>query len=183
MKRKIDSLFYKLEIYFSAYRLIALGIIITLVSLFMLNETSDYVQNGGLNVVDNAAFAPRLIYSVLFLLGILIFIQELVKNKAVRKAILGSTVKKEVIAGNQKSLIVLGSILLFILLMLLIGFIAASIIYLVFNMIIMNSKESRNIKLYFIIAVIASVVVYFCFKEFIYVNLPTGALVKSVLGR
>ncbi len=183
MKSKIDSLFYKLEIYFSAYRLIALGIIIALVSLFMLNETSDYVQNGGLNVVDNAAFAPRLIFSILFLLGILIFIQELLRNKVLRKEILSSAVAKEIVAGNQKSLIVLGSILLFILLMTQIGFILSSIIYLISNMIIMNSKESRNVKMYAIIAVIVAVIVYFCFKEFIYVNLPIGALFKAVLGR
>ncbi len=183
MKSKIDSVFYRAEIYFSAYKLMALGLIIALVSIFMLIQTSDYVQAGGLNVVDNAAFAPRLIYTVLLILGILIFIQELLRNKALRKEILNSAVAKETVAGNQKSLIVLGSILLFILLMTQIGFILSSIIYLISNMIIMNSKASRNVKMYAIIAVIVAVVVYFCFKEFIYVNLPIGALFKAVLGR
>ncbi len=176
MNSKIDNWFSKWSVNFTTYKMLALGIVLIVLSIFMLLQTPGYVRADGLNAVDSAAFAPRLVYSVLLIFGVVITVQQVLLLKALKIEKEEMTVSKDDNAGNQKALLILGTILVYIVLMYILGFILASILYLMSNMIIMSEKGSRNIKMYLLISVIISVVVYYCFKEFIFVNLPTGML-------
>ncbi len=176
MNSRLDNLFSRWSVNFSTYKMLALGIVLIVLSIFMLLQTPDYTRANGLNVVDSAAFAPRLVYTGLLVFGFVITVQQLLLLKTLKIEKKEITVSKEENKGNQKALLILGTILVYIVLMYIIGFILASILYMVSNMIIMSSKESRNIKLYLLVSVLVSVIVYYCFKEFIYVNLPTGML-------
>ena len=52
----------------------------------------------------------------------------------------------------------------------------SSVIYMVGLMLYMTKKESRKPLLFVVIAVAMTLIVYFCFKKFLYIYLPNGIL-------
>lgn len=56
------------------------------------------------------------------------------------------------------------------------GFVISSILYMVFMMMYMTKKDARRPILFVMVSVVMTVVVYFCFREFLYIYLPNGIL-------
>ena len=56
------------------------------------------------------------------------------------------------------------------------GFVISSILYMVFMMMYMTKKDARRPILFVMVSVVMMVVVYFCFRGFLYIYLPNGIL-------
>ena len=134
------------------------GIIIAFSVAMLINSATIRVDKFSSSPVDNAAFLPRLIFGILIVVGIVMIIQGI------------QDIKK----NKQKLLLV------YILCFKPVGFIISSILFLIGMMFYMTKKEDRKPIVFIVISVAMTLVVYFCFKKFLYIYLPAGIL-KGVL--
>lgn len=156
------------------------GIIIAFSGAMLFASTSIRVDKFSSSPVDNAAFLPRLIFGILIVIGIVLIVmgaQDMKKNKA--KVLEGEALEK----ASVETLRSLGALLLlaaYILCFKPVGFIISSIVFLIGMMFYMTKKEDRKPILFIVISVAMTLIVYFCFKQFLYIYLPAGIL-KGVL--
>ena len=179
--KALTKIMGKIIRFLQVYQNIVIGGIVIAFSVAMLFASSSIrVDKFSSSPVDNAAFLPRLIFGVLIVIGVVLIImgiQDIKKNK--EKLLEGEALEKV----SKETLRSLGALLMlavYILCFKPVGFIISSIVYLVAMMFYMTKKEDRKPILFIIISVVMTLVVYFCFKQFLYIYLPAGIL-KGVL--
>ena len=179
--KALTKIMGKIIRFLQVYQNIVIGGIVIAFSVAMLFASSSIrVDKFSSSPVDNAAFLPRLIFGVLIVIGVVLIImgiQDIKKNK--EKLLEGEALEKV----SKETLRSLGALLMlavYILCFKPVGFIISSIVYLVAMMFYMTKKEDRKPIVFIIISVVMTLVVYFCFKQFLYIYLPAGIL-KGVL--
>ena len=179
--KALTKIMGKIIRFLQVYQNIVIGGIIIAFSVAMLiNSSTIRIDKFSSSPVDNAAFLPRLIFGVLIVIGVVLIImgiQDIKKNK--EKLLEGEALEKV----SKETLRSLGALLMlavYILCFKPVGFIISSIVYLVAMMFYMTKKEDRKPIVFIIISVVMTLVVYFCFKQFLYIYLPAGIL-KGVL--
>ena len=159
------------------YQNIVIGAIVILFSTAMLFQSSKIkVDKFSSSVVDNAAFMPRLIFALLIICGIVLIVmgtQEIKKN---REKLLEGEALEKVSRETLRSLGALCILMIYIICFKPVGFVISSILFLVGMMYYMTKKEDRKPVIFIIIAVVMTLVVYFCFQKFLYIYLPNGIL-------
>ena len=163
------------------YQNVFIGALIIVFSVVMLfASTSIRVDKFASSPVDKASFLPRLVFGILIVIGIVMIIQgiqDIKKNR--EKALEGAALDKA--SGEVlRSLGALGMLFLYILCFKPVGFIVSSILFLIAMMYYMTKKEDRKPLIFIITSVAMTLIVYFCFKKFLYIYLPAGIL-KGVL--
>ena len=167
--------------FLQVYQNVFIGALIIVFSVVMLfASTSIRVDKFASSPVDKASFLPRLVFGILIVIGIIMIIQGIqdIKNNR-KKALEGEALDK---ASKEvlRSLGALGMLFLYILCFKPLGFIISSIIFMIAMMIYMTKKEDWKPIVFIIISVAMTLIVYFCFKKFLYIYLPAGIL-KGVL--
>lgn len=156
------------------------GIIIAFSVAMLINSATIRVDKFSSSPVDNAAFLPRLIFGILIVVGIVMIVQGIQDIKKNRKKLLEGEALEKASRETLRSLGALCILLVYILCFKPVGFIISSILFLVGMMFYMTKKEDRKPIVFIIISVVMTLVVYFCFKKFLYIYLPAGIL-KGVL--
>ena len=156
------------------------GIIIAFSTALLINSSTIRIDKFSSSPVDNAAFLPRLIFGVLIVIGIVMIVQGIQDIKKNKKKLLEGEALEKASRETLRSLGALCILLIYILCFKPVGFIISSILFLVGMMFYMTKKEDRKPILFIIISVVMTLVVYFCFKQFLYIYLPAGIL-KGVL--
>ena len=167
--------------FLQVYQTIVIGGIIIAFSVAMLiNSSTIRIDKFSSSPVDNAAFLPRLIFGILIVVGIVMIVQGIQDIKKNRKKLLEGEALEKASRETLRSLGALCILLVYILCFKPVGFIISSILFLVGMMFYMTKKEDRKPIIFIIISVVMTLVVYFCFKKFLYIYLPAGIL-KGVL--
>lgn len=156
------------------------GIIIAFSTALLINSSTIRIDKFSSSPVDNAAFLPRLIFGVLIVIGIVMIVQGIQDIKKNKKKLLEGEALEKASRETLRSLGALCILLVYILCFKPVGFIISSILFLVGMMFYMTKKEDRKPIVFIIISVVMTLVVYFCFKKFLYIYLPAGIL-KGVL--
>ena len=177
VKTKIDNICEKIVLGFHIYSDIFLGVFLMLFSVYMFMESfSIKIVKEPVSPLDTASFFPRLVFGVLFIIGVSMTGMGRSKLEANKSSVpTGEELSASVLA-LKRSVITFAFIFSFILLMVQLGFIPTAIIYMVTSMFFMASKEIWKPKAYIITAVIVALACYFLFREFLYVRLPAGIL-------
>lgn len=177
VKTKIDNICEKIVLGFHIYSDIFLGVFLMLFSVYMFMESfSIKIVKEPVSPLDTASFFPRLVFGVLFIIGVSMTVMGRSKLEANKSSVpTGEELSASVLA-LKRSVITFAFIFSFILLMVPLGFIPTAIIYMVTSMFFMASKEIWKPKAYIITAVIVALACYFLFREFLYVRLPAGIL-------
>ncbi|MFB0919026.1 MAG: tripartite tricarboxylate transporter TctB family protein [Clostridiaceae bacterium] len=154
-----------------------LDVIILLVSIFLFGVTFTFntinIESGG-----GGAFWPRILLGLVILLELGNIIYTYIKNKK------GETrVEKDPeIVYPQNLYTSVGLIVGFIILMNMIGFFLATVLYLFFMMLILKVKNLRNV----IISIVGAYGISFVFVVLLMVPLPQGIsifrTISSILG-
>ena len=146
------------------YQNMVIGALVIVLSIVMLIASNSIkVIASSLTAVDNAAFLPRVIFGVLICLGILFLVmggKQTAANRATAPE--GEALEKKA----HETLRSLGALL-------------ALFVYVFFLdrlMMYMTKKDARRPILFVMVSVVMTVVVYFCFREFLYIYLPNGIL-------
>ncbi|MBQ7145552.1 MAG: tripartite tricarboxylate transporter TctB family protein [Lachnospiraceae bacterium] len=175
--KSLNKVMGKIIRFLQLYQNIVIGAIVIIFSAVMMFQSSKIqVDKFASSVVDNAAFMPRLIFAILIVIGVVLVVmgvQEIGKNKG--KLLEGEALEK----ASRETLRSLGALcilLAYILCFKPVGFVISSILFLVGMMYYMTKKEDRKPVLFIIIAVVMTLVVYFCFQKFLYIYLPNGIL-------
>ena len=156
------------------------GIIIAFSTAMLINSSTIRIDKFSSSPVDNAAFLPRLIFGILIVVGIVMIIQGIQDIKKNKQKLLEGEALEKASRETLRSLGALCILLIYILCFKPVGFIISSILFLVGMMFYMTKKEDRKPIVFIIISVVMTLVVYFCFKKFLYIYLPAGIL-KGVL--
>ena len=179
--KALTKIMGKIIRFLQLYQNIVIGVIVIAFSVAMLfNSATIRIDKFSSSPVDNAAFLPRLVFGILIVVGIVLVImgiQDIKKNR--EKLLEGEALEK----ASRETLRSLGALLMlaaYILCFKPVGFIISSIVYLIAMMFYMTKKQDRKPILFIIISVVMTLVVYFCFKQFLYIYLPAGIL-KGVL--
>lgn len=167
----------KLIRFLQLYQNIVIGTIVIVFSALMLFQSSKIrVDKFSSSVVDNAAFMPRLIFAILILCGFVLIVMGIHDIRKNREKLLEGEALEKVSRETLRSLGALCILLAYILCFKPVGFVISSILFLVAMMFYMTKKEDRKPVLFIIIAVVMTLVVYFCFQKFLYIYLPNGIL-------
>ena len=161
---------------FKKYRDVFCGSVLILLGIG-LYIASFGIKSVALNLIK-ADFFPRLDAALLVILGFVLTATGLKKSKHYQH-----TEEKECPFwkndGTVSMLETLGLIALYIFALKPVGFIIATVVYLVAQMYVLAPKEKRirrNMVLFVIISLITSVVIYFIFTKVFYLMLPAGIL-------
>ena len=177
----LNKIMGKIIRFLQVYQNIVIGVIIIAFSAVMLySSTSIRVDKFSSSPVDNAAFMPRLIFGILIVIGIVLIIMGIKDIKTNKKKLLEGEALEKASKETLRSLGALCILLVYILCFKPLGFVIASILFLVGMMFYMTKKEDWKPVLFIIISVAMTLIVYFCFKKFLYIYLPAGIL-KGVL--
>ena len=144
--------------------------------VMLIASNSIKVIASSLTAVDNAAFLPRVIFGVLICLGILFLVmggKQTAANRATAPE--GGALEKKA-HETLRSLGALLALFVYVFFLDRLGFVISSILYMVFMMMYMTKKDARRPILFVMVSVVMTVVVYFCFREFLYIYLPNGIL-------
>lgn len=159
------------------YQNIVIGVLIIAVSVFMeIASRNIKVIASSLTAVDNASFLPQVVFGILILVGLLLILigrEEIPTNRATAPK--GEALEKKA-KETLRSLGALAMLFLYIFCFSRLGFVVSSILYMVAMMMYMTKKEDRKPILFVVISVIITLVVYFCFRQFLYIYLPNGVL-------
>lgn len=182
MKQKIDSLAAAIVLGFHIYCDVILGTILTVSSaVFFYMSFSIRIMKEPVSVTDTARFFPQLVFGALIPVGIAMALMGVRKIKANRASAPTGQALADSVQALERGIVVLVSIAVFITLMEPIGFIPTAIVYMVFSMLFMSTKDGWKPVIYVVTAVIVAIACFFLFREFVYVELPTG-LLEGVLG-
>ena len=175
--KTVNKIMGKIIRFLQIYQNIVIGVIVAGFSAFMLLESTKIkVIKSSVSPVDKASFMPQIIFWLLIVISavlIIMGIREIKKNR--QKALEGAALEK----ASKETLRSLGALLIllaYILCFKPVGFIISSILFLVGMMFYMTKKEDRKPIVFIIISVALTLIVYFCFKKFLYIYLPNGIL-------
>ena len=179
--KALTKIMGKIIRFLQVYQGIVIGAIVIAFSTgLLINSATIRVDKFSSSPVDNAAFMPRLIFGILIVIGIVMIVQGIQNIKKNKKKLLESEALEKASMETLRSLGALLMLAAYILCFKPVGFIISSILFLVGMMFYMTKKEDRKPIVFIIISVVMTLVVYFCFKKFLYIYLPAGIL-KGVL--
>ena len=179
--KALTKIMGKIIRFLQVYQNIVIGAIVIAFSTgLLINSATIRVDKFSSSPVDNAAFMPRLIFGILIVIGIVMIVQGIQDIKKNKKKLLEGEALEKASKETLRSLGALCILLVYILCFKPVGFIISSILFLVGMMFYMTKKEDRKPIVFIIISVVMTLVVYFCFKKFLYIYLPAGIL-KGVL--
>lgn len=159
------------------YQNMVIGALVIVLSIVMLIASNSIkVIASSLTAVDNAAFLPRVIFGVLICLGILFLVMGGKQTAANRATAPEGEVLEKKAHETLRSLGALLALFVYVFFLDRLGFVISSILYMVFMMMYMTKKDARRPILFVMVSVVMTVVVYFCFREFLYIYLPNGIL-------
>ena len=155
------------------YQNMVIGALVIVLSIVMLIASNSIkVIASSLTAVDNAAFLPRVIFGVLICL-LVMGGKQTAANRATAPE--GEALEKKA-HETLRSLGALLALFVYVFFLDRLGFVISSILYMVFMMMYMTKKDARRPILFVMVSVVMTVVVYFCFREFLYIYLPNGIL-------
>ena len=182
MKRKIDSLAAAVVLGFHIYCDVILGAILAVGSVIPFGLSfSIRIMKEPVSVTDTARFFPQLVYGALIPVGIAMALMGIRKIKENRASAPAGQALADSVQALERGIIVLISIAVFIALMEPIGFIPTAIVYMIFSMLFMSTRDGWKPVIYVVVAIIVAIACFFLFRKFVYVELPTGIL-EGVLG-
>lgn len=182
MKQKIDSLAAAVVLGFHIYCDVILGAILTVGSVILFGLSfSIRIMKEPVSVTDTARFFPQLVYGALIPVGIAMALMGIRKIKENRASAPAGQALADSVQALERGMVVLISIAVFIALMEPIGFIPTAIIYMIFSMLFMSTRDGWKPVIYVVVAIVVAIACFFLFREFVYVELPTGIL-EGVLG-
>lgn len=159
------------------YQSIVIGVLVIAAAAFMMiSAGSIKVIASSLTAVDNAAFLPRVVFGALIFIGLLLILtgsKEISANRAT--ALEGEALEKKA-HETLRSMGALAMLFIYIFCFNRLGFVISSILYTTAMMMYMTKKEDRKPILFVAISVIMTLVVYFCFRRFLYIYLPNGIM-------
>lgn len=115
-----------------------------------------------------SGFMPKVIGVSLIIIAVIKLILTLINKKESKEKILNDDI------DQKGGLLTIGIFLFYVLTFEMLGFIVSTVIYLFFQMLILSNDKNRNCKLFVLISVIFSVVVYALFVYVINRPLPIG---------
>lgn len=182
MKRQVDSIVASIIRGFHIYNDICLGILVfaTSTGLF-IQSFSIKIMKDPVSAVDTARFFPQLVFGALIPIGLVFILRGFSTAKKNKETVPDGEKLEDAVMAFERGSIALFSIAALVALMVPLGFIPASIIYLVVSMFFMSAKEGWKPIAYVVTAILVTVLCYFLFRQFVYVRLPAGIL-KGVLG-
>lgn len=157
------------------------GGVIAVVAVVMFSITFSFEAFAGTAVGVGVEFMPRVIAALMFITAGVIIINAY-RNRGKHVKVIDGDTGLEVEAEdpnskNYKKLsISLRAMIVYALLTQFIGFLLASILYLITQMFILSDSDKKKLILITIISVVMSVFVYFIFRNIFYVMLPQGFL-------
>ena len=159
------------------YQNIVVGVLVIALSIFMLIASRDIqVIASSVTAIDNAAFLPRVVFCLLIFIGILFILMGGKQVAANRATALEGDALEQKAKETIRSLGALLALFAYVFFLDILGFVIISILYMVVMMMFMTKKEARKPILFVMIAVVMTLVVYLCFREFLYIYLPNGIL-------
>ncbi len=159
------------------YQNIVIGVLVIAASVFMLTAAGKIkVIASSLTAIDNAAFLPQVVFGVLIFIGLLLILFGWKQISAKRATVLEGEVLEQKANETLRSLGSLAMLFVYIFCFNRLGFVFSSVLYTTTMMMYMTKKEDRRPILFAVISVIMTLVVYFCFQQFLYIYLPNGIL-------
>lgn len=134
----------------------------------------------GTNFGVGVEFMPRVIAVLILLTSIIIFVNALKSrskktNDTNLKA--GEVVEQETESKNYKKLVIsIIAMLIYILLTPILGFLIATALFLIAQMLIISNFAKEKIVLFLVISILMAVIVNYVFRNVFYVMLPQGIL-------
>ena len=175
--KTLNTAMGKLIQFLHLYQNIVIGVIAIIISAIMLIAAADIkVIASSLTAVDNAAFLPRLVSGIMILVGLALIVRGIREIKANRETMPQGEILGTKAHETLRSLGALTMLLIYIICFNTLGFVISSILFMVALMFYMTKKEDWKPVLFVIIAVAMTLIVYFCFKKFLYIYLPNGIL-------
>ncbi|MBS7527596.1 tripartite tricarboxylate transporter TctB family protein [Fusibacter paucivorans] len=159
------------------YASIVIGVVLLIVSSVMMYFTKDItVVSNGLTSIDNAVFMPRVVFGALILLSPFHIVAGVRRIKTNISNGPSDEEFEEIANKTLRSLTALLLLIVYVWLVGKLGFIISAILYLFAAMMFMTKKENRKPILYVVVSAILVIIVYYCFKHYLYINLPNGIL-------
>ena len=175
--KALEQALGKLIRFHRIYQNIVLGIVVIAFSAFMLNAAASIkVIASSATSIDNAAFLPRIVFGLLIVVSLLLIITGFRQITANRVTAPEGEALEKAAKETLRSLGALAMLFVYIFCFNRLGFVISSMIYMVGLMLYMTKRESRKPILFVVIAVAMTLIVYFCFKQFLYIYLPNGIL-------
>ena len=175
--KALNQIMGKIIHFLQLFQSIVIGCLVIGFSTAMLIASSSIrVDKFTSSAVDNAAFLPRFVFAILIVIGIVLILQgvrDVPQNR--KKALEGEALEKA--SGEVlRSLGALCILLVYILCFKPVGFVISSILFLIGMMFYMTKREDWKPVLFVVISVVMTLAVYYCFKQFLYIYLPSGIL-------
>lgn len=152
----------------------ALGIVFS--AIMLLNANKIAVIKSSVSAVDNAAFLPRIVFWTIIVISVAFIIMgkgQIAANRATAPD--GEELEKTA-HGVLRSIGALLMLFVYIICFSRLGFVISSILYMIALMTYMTKKEDRKPLVFVIVSVALTLIVYFCFKKYLYIYLPNGIL-------
>lgn len=143
----------------------ALGILFSTVMLLNANKIA--VIKSSVSAVDNAAFLPRIVFWTIIVISVA-FIMGKGQIAANRQTAPDGEELEKAAHGVLRSLGALLMLFVYIICFSRLGFVISSIIYMIALMTYMTKKEDRKPVVFVIVSVALTLIVYFCFKKYLY---------------
>lgn len=157
------------------------GGVIAVVAVIMFVMTFSFEAFAGAAVGVGVEFMPRVI-AVLLLVTAAVIIINAYRNRGKQLKVIDGETGLEVEeedpnSKNYKKLgISFGAMLIYAFLTQFIGFLLASILYLITQMFILSENDKKKLIVISVVSVVMSIIVYFIFRNVFYVMLPQGIL-------
>jgi len=157
------------------------GGVVAVVAVIMFIMTFSFEEFAGATVGVGVEFMPRVI-SVLMLITAGVIIINAYRNREKQLKVIDGETGLEVeeedpSTKNYKKLgVSIGAMIIYALLTQFIGFLLASILYLITQMFILSDNNKKKLIVIGSISIVISVIVYFIFRNVFYVMLPQGIL-------
>lgn len=159
------------------YQNIVIGVLVIAASVFMLTAARDIkVIASSLTPVDNAAFLPQVVFGLLIFIGVMLILMGWKEVSANRATALEGEALEQKARETLRSMGSLAMLFVYIFCFNRLGFVISSILYTTAMMMYMTKKEDRKPIIFIVVSVVLTLVVYFCFRRFLYIYLPNGIL-------
>ena len=163
--------------FLNIYQDILIGAAAILFSVIMFLASGKVAVNPQNPVpVDSAVFLPRVVFSLLIIIGLYLIFTGAKHIPANRESAPAGEALEKMAKGTLRSFGALLMLAVYAFCFNRLGFVLSSILYMVANMMYMTKKEKRRPLLFLVIAVVMTLLVYFCFRQFLYIYLPNGIL-------
>lgn len=167
----------KVICFLHTYQNAVIGVLtITFASFMLLAANQIAVIKSSVTAIDNAAFLPRIVFWTLIFIGLVFIVMGVREAPANRKTVPADEALEAQAHGVLRSIGALLMLAAYIICFNRIGFVISSIVFLFALMTYMTKKEDRKYVVFAVISVALTLIVYFCFKKFLYIYLPNGIL-------